>query len=214
MRRSFPNIGVALGTCAIGLAAVYLVAAIFVPGRQLPATNSDEIAGPPPVMQTPSVGNFCCEVEYQQEDTEKNELETQAKILDGRDLSMYDVAGFAGCFEDYGCESRSCDKSIESARHFVWDHWRHRKPGYIVVKRYARYSNLYAHIFIEPDRAGRMRVVWKGVEVDDVKQVDIWVVYVIRKVVFKQATNDDGSGFTNGTRYLEFITDGEYNERL
>src|SRR5262249_11666361 len=106
--------------------------------------------------------------------------------------------------------------SIERARHFVWEHWRHSKSGYIIVKRPARYSTIYAHIFIEPDAAGRMRIVWKGIDIGGgcVKQIDIWGVDILRKVVFKRATNDDGTGFPNGTRYLEFTSDGEYNDRL
>src|SRR5437899_6917316 len=72
---------------------------------------------------------------------------------ENRDLSAYSFGGHLGCKTPLIRESRRCQSSLRNARDFIWNHWRDKKRGYLVVTTTSADAASDVHIFIEPDDA-------------------------------------------------------------
>jgi hypothetical protein len=49
------------------------------------------------------------------------------------------------------------------ARKFVWEHWRLRKRGYLIVTWHGVDAAYSSHYFIEPNPNGAWRIIYRGV---------------------------------------------------
>lgn len=83
------------------------------------------------------------------------------QILQNRDLSKYDFGGVIFDCNSVLDEMQNCETLRNNARSFVSEHWENKKRAYLVVAFSAMDSASNAHIFIEPDKNGKWRVVWK-----------------------------------------------------
>jgi hypothetical protein len=50
---------------------------------------------------------------------------------------------------------------LRRARNFIWNHWREKRRGYVVVRRTSADSASDIYMYIEPDDVGAWRVVWR-----------------------------------------------------
>ena len=78
-----------------------------------------------------------------------------------RNISVYEFGGPLGCKTPLLRESPRCQSSLRKARDFIWNHWREKKRGYVVVTITSPDASSYVHMFIEPDDAGTWRVLWR-----------------------------------------------------
>ena len=79
-----------------------------------------------------------------------------AKIIDGRDLSIYDIAeAFDICGYVSSEENDVCLSERQAARGFVYHHLTDKRRGYIKVGLPCVDCSPVNHIFIEPDTNGR-----------------------------------------------------------
>ena len=102
---------------------------------------------------------------------------TASGIEQGRDLSRYETLNLVN--------PNRHGKSVQvyaQARTFVWDHWRAKKHGYLVLTSSSVDATSTSHIFVEQDDTGRWRVAWRIVrhsgEIDDLPTYYgvMWVV--------------------------------------
>lgn len=150
-----------LTAVAAGLVAVYvwqsLSFAIWGPPVELPKAQSGRIL----------------EVEIESEETEEpiyfcDEFADENErasclyqlVFEGRDLSLYNSGGRLGCgIREKEADPISCERSVEKARRFIWEHWKMRKRGYLSVARSSGGHEGVTHFFIEPGFEGRWRIV-------------------------------------------------------
>lgn len=137
-----------------------------------------------------------------------------------RDLSAYEFGGHLGCKTPLIRESRRCQTSLRNARDFIWNHWREKKRGYLVVTITSPDAASDVHMFIEPDDSGTWRVVWRSENLycascpgPDTPGT-IYQSPEMRSIEQKRATETD-IDWPVGTRYLVFLdTYGNEVERL
>jgi hypothetical protein len=108
---------------------------------------------------------------------------------------------------------------LRQARDFIWNHWREKKRGYVVVTMTSPDSASNVHIFIEPEIGGAWRVVWRSELLycacpEPHTPGEIYESAEVRSVEQKRATETD-IDWPAGTRYLVFLdTYGNEVERL
>ena len=86
---------------------------------------------------------------------------TKERPIADRDLSAYKFGGHLGCKTPLIRDSLSCQSSLRKARNFIWNHWREKKRGYLVVTITSPDAASDVHMFIEPNASGAWRVVWR-----------------------------------------------------
>lgn len=105
---------------------------------------------------------------------------TIERIVNGRNLSLYDNGGNSGCGIVSNTEYKHCIGTYVSARAFLWNHWQAKRRGYIVIRFASEDAVSDSHIFIEPDESGDWHVVWRiervfavghSGEIDDVPDI-------------------------------------------
>ena len=148
MKQMYFRLRIALMAFALGLAVVYMWNGISIGMSSnlidLPKINSeDEI-----LFIFPSTAR----------DASPYYIPKEGEIIDGRDLSLYDVGGY---IEICGLKDEwtGCLKRREAARRFVFDHWTEKRRGYIQVGHPCADCSPVDHIFIEPDPNGDFRIV-------------------------------------------------------
>ena len=91
-------------------------------------------------------------------------------VAQGRDLGRYDKLDVANPQPRLTSEIER-DPLLARARSFLWEHWRDRRPAYLIVTMSSVDARTTAHIFVEPDETGRWRayrrVVRQNDEIDD-----------------------------------------------
>ena len=80
---------------------------------------------------------------------------TNEDIFQGRDMSQYKKENTSNC------NSHKCVQS--KVRRFIWEHWQNKESGYIENELQGIDVSITDYIFIEPDEAGKWRVIWKVV---------------------------------------------------
>lgn len=136
-----------------------------------------------------------------------------------RNLSVYEFGGHLGCKTPLLRESPRCQSSLRKARGFIWNHWREKKRGYLVVTITSPDASSDVHMFIEPDDAGAWRVVWRweNLYCASCPRDTSGTIYQsdeMRSIEQKRATETD-IDWPVGTRYLVFLdTYGNEVERL
>lgn len=126
-----------------------------------------------------------------------------------RNLSAYAFGGHLGCRTPFIRESPRCQTSLRKARNFIWNQWRDKKRGYVVVTITSPDAASDVHMFIEPDDAGGWRVVWRwesiyGVSGPPDSAGSIYLSPEMRSVEQKRATETD-IDWPAGSRYLVFL---------
>jgi hypothetical protein len=93
---------------------------------------------------------------------------TGPTVTDERDLRLYDQGGHFACRshipgteKNYKENQKQIEKTVEVARVFIWQHWQDKKRGYIRLTFDSVDALSTAHIFVEPDAAGKWQIVWK-----------------------------------------------------
>jgi hypothetical protein len=91
-------------------------------------------------------------------------------VAQGRDLRRYEKLELADP-EPRTAEQRRLDPILAKARRFLWEHWRDRRPAYLILTLSSVDATSTSHVFIEEDEVGRWRVYWRAVrdhgELDD-----------------------------------------------
>jgi hypothetical protein len=69
---------------------------------------------------------------------------------------------------------------LAQARSSLWDHWRNRKRGHLVLTLSSVDHTGTAHVFVEPDDSGRWRAYWR--QLDNRQLIDeptaYWLIWV------------------------------------
>lgn len=95
---------------------------------------------------------------------------TVKDVAQGRDLHKYEKLTLTNPKPMTVVESQA-DSTIPRARMFVWQHWRDRKQGYLIMTLSSVDATSTSHIFVEQDNTDHWRVSWRIVrymgEVDD-----------------------------------------------
>ena len=123
-------------------------------------------------------------------------------IFQGRDMSLYDNGGraFKGC-DDY---PSYCEKPLEKARRFVWQHWKQRKRGYVIVARVSPEAVWETHLFIEPGPDGRWRVAERRMPMlrEPIDPEHYWLGDLIEIKWNRATAEDERDGMKPGIMYL------------
>ena len=149
---------------------------------------------------------------------------TARGIEQDRDLRFYDQGGFfdAGMgpdFQGYGIRPGSDEyergtRALREVRRFVWEHWKAQRRGYVAIT--LRHSDRTAtvHMFIEPDKRGRWRIVRRvvtpGKGVADARPAyGLRRVGVRREILLEDYLGDDDARPSD--RYVVvFLSDAEH----
>jgi hypothetical protein len=100
----------------------------------------------------------------------EGEALTTENVAEDRDLSRYDKLVLADPVPRPVVEKWHDDQLFAQARTFLWEHWRDKRPAYLILTLHSVDSMGTAHIFMEQDDFHRWRIYerlvhWK--EVDD-----------------------------------------------
>lgn len=192
----------------LGLAAVYMWQGLSfawwgVP-VDLPEARSAEILEVTvPLEERPRGPKYLCD-EFSDENDRASCL--HQIIFEGRDTSLYDDGGLQGCGrERREADPLNCERSMEKARRFVWEHWKKRKRGYAAVADASDRAEWVTHLFIEPNADGSWRVDARTVPMlrDPIDPEHYWLGDLV-EIEWNTATADDKRyGLTQGTLYLK-----------
>ena len=187
------RLSVSLITFAVGsgIASVWIINRFSLPSA-IPSNTQTEVSQPAPTPNKPKT------------------------INDNRDLSVYDFGGRQGCGIVPVSEASRCNKSIKTARNFIWKHWQEKKKGYIIIKMASDDAETDSHIFIEPDENGAWHIVWKLERIFAVlmlKDASDRIVEIpdIRSLERRRAIDRDYK-YATGTFYLLFL--GKNGEKV
>lgn len=100
----------------------------------------------------------------------EGEALTTDNVVEGRDLSRYDRLVLADPIPRPVVESWRAAQLFAQARTFLWEHWKNRKPGYLMLTLHSVDSMGTSHIFVEQDDYHRWRIYERSVhwkEIDD-----------------------------------------------
>lgn len=212
MRKHYLRFRIGLMTFTFGLAAVYLANGLYISYPEIPvklptAESADVLS----VFSSSAKSIDCCRGgDCESLPTESDVLR---KIVEARDMSLYTFGGRIGCGLSIVCDFRNEQREFIQARKFIWERWKSKTRGYLVVKMGSVDAESDAHIFIEPDEGGNWRLVWTWRRIvgmascpDDVdKSPDI------RSVEFKKTSRNDFM-YLKGPMYLKML-DEDGNER-
>lgn len=125
--------------------------------------------------------------------------------FEGRDLELYDDGGLQGCgLERRSADQSGCERSIEKARRFVWEHWKKRKRGYVAVAQASDKAEWVTHLFIEPTPDGSWRVDERTLPMlVEPADPDHYGLDDLIEIKWERATSEDVRfGLTPGAMYL------------
>ena len=88
---------------------------------------------------------------------------TFGDVVQGRNLDRYERLG---PLEGPSWPDDS-HKAVRQARAFVWEHWRARKCGYLIITFSSVDERSTSHVFVEPDGRGEFRVSWRIVRLSE-----------------------------------------------
>jgi len=91
----------------------------------------------------------------------KGDALTVDDVAEGRDLSLYDRLELVS--RPMVVIEMNRDVVRAQARSFLWDHWRDRKPAYLIMTLSSVDSTSTSHVFVERDKVGRWRLYWRTV---------------------------------------------------
>ena len=136
---------------ALGLAAVYMWNGMSI-GWDTVSVHLPEIR---------SADNVLLIFPATSEDTGFSRTYDESDIVNGRELSTYDVRGFVESCEGYDSDKEwsECARKREAARRFVYESWKQKRRGYIQIGHPCTDCLPEDHIFIEPAADGEWRVV-------------------------------------------------------
>ncbi len=80
-------------------------------------------------------------------------------VAQGRNLGQYDRVELKNPGPMAGGVAQN--NVIARARVFLWEHWRDRKRGYLIITLSSVDATSTSHVFVEPDDMGRWRVYWR-----------------------------------------------------
>jgi hypothetical protein len=196
----YRNIRIGLLTLTLGLAVVYSDTGRSIANRNvaidLPKASTDILYVKP---NTRSFEAFC--------DPENlNDLAIKPKIFEYRDWINYQFGGYRGCGLSLDCTERSDERSVAKARQFIWDHWKRKIRGYVVITVASVDAESHAHVFVEPDASGNWRIVWTWERIFGIDSCpgDVDKTSDIRIIKWAVASEDDWV-VSPGTRYLKLI---------
>lgn len=191
----------------LGLAVVYMLNGLSlnwwgVP-VYLPTVESSEVLEVTvPLEEKPSGPKYLCD--------EFAELERTAclnqVIYEGRDLSLYSKGGNHGCGRvKQEAEPTECERSLNQARAFIWDHWKKQKRGYVAVARWSGERDSVVHFFVEPKDDGGWRVIERRIPMPVKPDYPYWLGDLI-EIKWRHATSEDERfGFKAGSLCLELL---------
>lgn len=114
---------------------------------------------------------------------------TAAIIAKERDSKLYDQGGHIDCrrwtpdaIKNGEENERRIASALETARHFIWEHWQNKKHGYIRVTSNTVDNTATSHIFIEADADGKWQVVWRIARVHAMSGSSVSDLPTIRRV--------------------------------
>lgn len=204
MRRIYLKFRILPMAFALGLSAVYCWKGSLKPGEAFVYSPESEPRGvfivTVPVDPSRPVHKYYCE-----ELTDEGERSSciHQVIFEGRDMSLYDNRGLQGCgLEQMNSNAAGCERSLVSARAFVWKHWRQKKRGYLAVAGASKDAEWVTHLFIEPADNGKWRVVERTIPMILPAYRELGLDDLI-EVKWRRATAQDENGFRRGTFYLE-----------
>lgn len=167
MKGVYSKTHVGLLALGLGIAAVYLWNGMSVAwgevAVELPQANAEVLPVFPAVHESERKLRYMCDDISEPAD---HAACLDQAIFEGRDLASYDFAGVVGCgVEDQKTSNDRCEADYKRARDFVWKHWTQKKSGYIEVRKRSIESarERTTHLFIEPDEAGKWRIVERTV---------------------------------------------------
>jgi hypothetical protein len=108
---------------------------------------------------------------------------TTIDVAQGRNLSRYDKFELADP-EPKTVAARWHDPVLAQARTFIWEHWRDRKRGYLLLTLSSVDHTSTSHVFIEPDDSRRWRVYWRTVHRREI--VDSPTAYSVKWVIRRE----------------------------
>lgn len=148
-------------TFGLGLASVFMWQGLStdwwgVP-VDLPETRSSSVLEVTvPLEKKPDGPKYFCD-----EFSEGNERTSclNQLIFESRNISLYADGGRQGCsLEERNTQRSKCERSLERARRFVWDHWKKRQRGHVAVTNASDKAEWVTHLFIEPTADGTWRI--------------------------------------------------------
>jgi hypothetical protein len=85
---------------------------------------------------------------------------TVENVTQGRDMARYGVLEVADP-EPRTASDTAREPFLAQARTFIWEHWRDKKRGYLILTTSSVDATASSHVFIERDETGRWRVYWR-----------------------------------------------------
>lgn len=208
MKDGYSRLRALLTAFAVGVVTVYVWQAISMtwwgPPVDLPeARSANVLEVRVPVVEKPEGPKYLCD-EFTQE-SEKTDCLDQV-IFEGRNKELYIDGGRYGCGrEEHTADPLKCERSMERARKFVWEHWKKHKRAHLVVKVATEQHESVIHLFIEPGDDGSWRIIERTVPMPR-KPEDpehYWLGDLI-DVNWKRAEAEDEKwGLKPGSKYLE-----------
>lgn len=207
MKRGYSRFRFMLMAFALGLAAVYMWQGLSVAWWGMPvdlpeARSARVLEVTVPVEEKPRGPKYLCD-----EFTDGNERASclHRVIFENRDISLYADSGRQGCgLELREADPLKCEKSMEKARRFVWEHWKKRKRGYVAVVSAYPEGEWVNHLFIEPAGDGNWRVDERTVPMLRYTEgLEHYRLGSLVEIKWIRATADDESwGVKPGSMYL------------
>ncbi len=204
MKRIYLKFRIVLMAFALGLSAVYCWKGSLNPDEvffYLPESDSSGVfIVTVPVDPSRPEYKYYCDV---QDESERTSCVHEV-VFGGRDMSFYDNGGMNGCGrEQKDSDAAGCERSLVSARAFVWTHWRQKRRGYIAVTAASPEFEWVTHLFIEPSDNGKWRVVERTLPMLLPEYRELGLDDLI-EVKWKRATaEDERYGFKRGTLFLQ-----------
>ncbi len=119
---------------------------------------------------------------------------TTKDIAQRRDLTAYDEGGHLDC-GNWGAKNKSKDICDEKKlRDFIWRHWTEKTAGYIRITYDGTDAKSTSHIFIEPDRNDRWRIVWRIVRRHNMPQYNNQITDIGKIVTVEHIENKPVKG--------------------
>ena len=207
MKLGFPRIRIILMAFGLGLAGVYmwqgLTMAWWGVPVDLPEARSGNVLEVTVPLEEKSHGpKYLCDEFADQNDRASCLHEA---IFESREISLYDDGGQLGCGLEQSKVTRiKCERSLEQARRFIWDHWKKRKRGYVAIANASDKAEWVTHLFIEPGADGSWRVAERTIPMlrEPQDPEHYWLGDLV-EIEWNRATDDDKVyGLTPGTLYL------------
>jgi hypothetical protein len=204
MKRGYSRFRIMLMAFGLGIAAVYMWQGLSVAWWGVPvdlpeARSASVLEVTVPLEEKPRGPDYLCD---EHADPNDRAVCLDQVIFEGRDISLYDDGGRQGCGL---VNPLSCERSMEKARRFVWEHWKKRKRGHVAIARASVENGEWVtHLFIEPNADGSWRVDARWVPMlRDAEKLEHYLLGDLVEIKWRHATADDENwGVRPGTLYL------------